>query len=161
MTDGVKKFIEENINLIERNNFDELFRRANLDLADRLEVGELSKILEDAGIYLLDYTDTIPMNYMYGADIVMLAPKPGIKRIGEEAYKYCDELVSVDLPEGLEYIDEWAFESCPNLRELRLPKSIKHIANSAFNSSLDHPDLVAYAPYPSYANEWLNNHIYS
>ena len=161
MNENVKQFIEENIKLIELNNFDELFRCANLDLADYSEVGELSKILEDAEIYPLNYLDYVPAYYMCGTDIEIFAPKPGITYIGQGAFRYCDNLISIDLPEGLEQINPHAFEDCPNIKELNLPKSLKYIHPTAFLDSLDHPDLLAHAPYPSYANDWLNKHIYS
>ena len=161
MTDSVKKFIEENIKLIELNNFHELFRRAALDLADYPEVGELSKILEAAEIYPLDYLDYVPAFYMYGTDVEIFAPKPGIKYISQGAFRYCDNLISVDLPDGLEQIHSHAFEDCPNIKELNLPSSLKNIDTTAFLDSLDHPDLLAHAPYPSYANDWLNEHIYA
>lgn len=161
MTDNVKQFIEENIDLIEFNNFDELFRRANLDLADCLEIGELSKILEDAEIYPLNYLNYVPDHYMYGTDIEIFAPRVGIKYICNGAFRFCDNLISIDLPEGTKVIYSHAFEDCPNIKELNLPSSLRQIDSTAFLDSLDHPDLLAHAPYPSYANEWLNKHIYS
>ena len=159
MTDAVKRFIEKNIDLIEVNNFHELFRRANLDLTTCLELGELSKTLEDAEIYPLNYLDYVPAYYRSGTDIEVFAPKAGLKHISRGAFRYCDNLISVDLPEGLEKIYDHAFEDCPNIKELNLPRSLVYIDETAFRDSLDHPDLLAHAPYPSYANEWLNEHI--
>ena len=161
MIDNVKRFIEKHINLIELNNFDELFRRANLDLSDYVEVGQLSKILEDAEIYPLNYLDYVPAYYMYGTDIKIFAPKSGIISINQGAFRYCDNLTNITLPEGVEYIDAHAFEDLPNLKELKLPSSLVYIGGTAFLDSLDHPALLAHAPCPSYANDWLNEHIYS
>ena len=159
MTKNVKKFIEDNIELIEQNNFSLLFSKA-FDLTVQ-QIGELSKVLEDAEIYPLNYLSYVPSYYMLGTDIEIFAPKPGITYIGRGAFMYCDNLISVDLPEGVEYIHAHAFEDCPNIKELNLPSSLKEIEGTAFQDSLDHPDLLAHASYPSYANEWLNNHIYS
>lgn len=159
MTDNVKKFIEDNIDLIEENNFKLLFNRA-VHLEPR-HIGELSKVLEDAQIYPLNYLDYVPAYYMFGTDIEIFAPKPGINYISQGAFRYCDNLISVDLPEGVEYIHTHAFEDCPNIKELNLPSSLKNIDATAFLDSLDHPELLVHAPYPSYANEWLNEHIYS
>lgn len=157
MTDAVKRFIEENIELIEKNDFKIFFLRT-IRLHPK-EIGELSKVLEDAHIYPLNYLDYVPAYYMYGTDIEIFAPKSGIKYISQGAFRYCDNLISVDLPEGLRYIHAHAFEDCPNLKELNLPSSLKNIDETAFLDSLDHPDLLAHAEYPSYANDWLNEHV--
>ena len=159
MTDAVKNFIEENIDLIEENDFKTFFLRT-VRLRPQ-QVGELSKALEDAEIYPLNYLGYVPAYYMYGTDIEIFAPKPGITYISQGAFRYCDNLISVDLPESVRYIHAHAFEDLPNLKELNLPSSLKCIDATAFLDSLDHPDLLAHAPYPSYANEWLNDHIYS
>ena len=159
MNKNVKKFIEENIDFIEQNDFILLFSKA-FELPVK-QIGELSKVLEDAEIYPLNYLSYVPSYYMYGTDIEIFAPKPGITYIGQGAFRYCDNLISVDLPEGLEKIHAHAFEDCPNIKELNLPRSLVYIDGTAFLDSLDHPDLLAHAPYPSYANEWLNEHIYS
>ena len=153
----LKSFIEENIELIERFDFATLFQKAIR--LNPFEIGELSKLLEDAQIYPLSYLDYVPAFYMYGTDIEIFAPKPGLKFISQHAFRDCDNLISVDLPEGIEEICSHAFESLPNLKELNLPSSIVHIDGTAFLDSLDHPDLLAHAPYPSYANDWLNEHI--
>lgn len=109
----------------------------------------------------MNYLDYVPAYYMCGTDIEIFAPKSGIIYISQGAFRYCDNLISVDLPESLKYIHAHAFEDCPNLKELNLPSSLVSIDETAFLDSLDHPSLLAHAPYPSYANEWLNKHIYS
>ena len=159
MTGAVKRFIEKNIDLIENNDFSLLFSKA-YDLTIE-QIGELSKVLEDAEIYPLNHLTFIPAYYMYGTDIEIFAPRHGITYIGNSAFRYCNNLISVDLPEGIKYIHAHAFEDCPNIKELNLPSSLTEIDNTAFLGSLDHPDLLAHAPYPSYANEWLNKHTYS
>ena len=159
MTDAVKKFIEDNIDLIEENNFKLLFNRT-IRLKPG-QVGELSKVLEDAQIYPLNYIDYVPAYYMCSTDISTFAPNLGITYIGRGAFRFCDNLTKIYLPESVKYIHAHAFEDCPNIKELNLPSSLREIDSTAFLDSLYHPDLLAHAPYPSYANEWLNNHIYS
>ena len=157
MKPKVKRFIEENIDLIEENDFKTIFLRT-VRLHPQ-QVGELCKVLEAAEVYPLNYLDYVPAYYMCGTDIEIFAPKPGIIYISQGAFRYCDNLISVDLPESLKYIHAHAFEDCPNIKELNLPSSLKSIDETAFLDSLDHPDLLAHAPYPSYANDWLNEHI--
>lgn len=136
MTDAVKRFIEENIELIESNNFKIFFLRT-VRLHPQ-QIGELSKLLEDAEIYPLNYLHYVPAYYMYGSDIEIFAPKPGINYISQGAFKNCDNLISVDIPEGVEYIHSNAFEDCPNIKELNLPSSLRGIDATAFLDSLDH-----------------------
>ena len=62
---------------------------------------------------------------------------PSVWKICEEAFKYCDNLSSVNLAR-VRSIGKGAFEDCPSLRRINLPSSVESIEEVAFaNSGLE------------------------
>lgn len=58
---------------------------------------------------------------------------PGIVNvIGENAFKGCDKLVSVEIPSTVTRIEEGAFSNCFRLKSIYIPNSVKSIALDAF-----------------------------
>ena len=55
-----------------------------------------------------------------------------IKALGNNSFKECYRLVSVDLPSSLLSVGEQAFYDCRRLSSVYLPSSLKHIGRSAF-----------------------------
>lgn len=53
--------------------------------------------------------------------------------IANEAFWYCDEIVSVDLPNYLEFIGARAFQGCSSLSYIDVPDSVYEIADAAFD----------------------------
>ncbi|GMH60915.1 hypothetical protein TL16_g03152 [Triparma laevis f. inornata] len=74
-----------------------------------------------------------------------------ITRVGMWAFRFADNLVSVEIPEGVESIGERAFYRCSNLTTVSFPSTLKSIGDSAFmqcsniidNVDLLHTNLVA------------------
>lgn len=56
----------------------------------------------------------------------------GMRRIGEEAFDTCENLVFVGLPESLEEIGRRAFSCCGELRGIYFPEGLKDIGALAF-----------------------------
>lgn len=73
-------------------------------------------------------------NYLIKADEVSgsYSVKSGTKTIAEDAFYYCEDLVSVTLPDGLLYINTSAFDGCESLTSITIPESVKNISESAF-----------------------------
>ena len=72
-----------------------------------------------------------------------------VTSVGEKAFIYCKDLISVKLPNSIEIIGESAFEECRNLQIINLPSSLSRIEKTAFyncNSltSLDIPLSIKY-----------------
>jgi hypothetical protein len=61
---------------------------------------------------------------------------PLVKKIPWLAFKYCLELMNVDLPKGLEEIGQGAFWGCTSLRAIVIPQSVKAIVIKAFKNCL-------------------------
>ena len=70
-----------------------------------------------------------------------------VTSIGNNAFSYCDSLISITLPESVTNIGEDAFNSCRNLRNITLPEGLISIGRWAFFcceslTSLTLPDSV-------------------
>ncbi|MDD4637546.1 MAG: leucine-rich repeat domain-containing protein [Bacteroidales bacterium] len=57
----------------------------------------------------------------------------GITAIGTEAFRLCDNLVSLKLPEGMRLIGDKAFEGCTHLTSLSVPESVQYYGRDAFS----------------------------
>ncbi len=66
-----------------------------------------------------------------GTDTNVVIPD-GVKRIGDNAFSYCESLVSVIIPNGVKKIGEYAFYGCKNLELIEVPDSVENIDNAAF-----------------------------
>lgn len=62
-----------------------------------------------------------------------IAGKPVIE-IGEDAFSYCDYLISVIIPNGVTSIDYAAFAQCTALTNVTIPNSVTAILGSAFSN---------------------------
>lgn len=65
-----------------------------------------------------------------------------IKRIGEKAFKDCDNLEEVIFPNGLEDIYPSAFENCKKLKKINLPNSVEMIGQDAFKCCEELSEVV-------------------
>lgn len=81
-----------------------------------------------------DVVEIAPMAFAYRADIRSLEFESGSRliTIGENAFRECKNLETVDLPEGLTEISRNAFVWCESLRDVRLPQTLRKIAAHAF-----------------------------
>lgn len=124
----VKKFIEDNINLIDEGRF------ADLKLPDDTVVrGEFWEVMRGAGINPLVYLNNIPMAYMIGENIKEFKCPSNIESIDSSAFSGCENLQKVEFNEGLEIIDVEAFYGS-GLVEVNLPSSLTQIYSEAFKA---------------------------
>ena len=61
----------------------------------------------------------------------------GVTKLGENAFRECRKLESVELPETIETIGDSAFEDCYKLEHIELPKNLKNIEESAFRNCVN------------------------
>ena len=88
----VKKFIEDNINLIDEGRF------TDLNLPDDIFIqGEFWEVMRNAGINPLVYLKNIPIAYMKGEDIKEFKCPSNIESIDSNAFSGCDNLRKVVL----------------------------------------------------------------
>ena len=102
-----EKFIEENVDLIEDNKWEELYSKAQYRGVET--VGKLTDLLYDAEIDPLEKATRVPKNFMRNSI----------------------ETKGVVIPEGVLYVGEHAFESS-NIESVFIPKSVIRIEARAF-----------------------------
>ena len=109
--EAYKKFYEE------ETDWSEEFKEAHLNLWGTVKVG---KEIEEAYGHNLNYL-------IDSAEI-----SNGVKKLGEDAFFFCESLKSVKLPDSLEVIGKNAFSGCKNLKTINIPDSVKEIIEGAF-----------------------------
>lgn len=139
----LKKFINEYKELINDNEFEELYNKT-----DRLLMGDyfvLTLLLNKAGINPLNYMTYVPAYYMEEfKELITLKIPEGIKEIRGEAFYNCLNLETVYLPSTLQLIEEFAFEGCKSLKNVYYNGTKMQFANveidfrnaSIFNASI-------------------------
>ena len=114
MNDKVKQFIEENIKLIEMNNWEEVYQKAGNKFTD-IEFGEFTKILLDADIHPEYRLSKLPSCFLCATDISKFEIPDSITSIGDGAFWNCDSLTSVTIGNGVSSVGERSFYNCYKL----------------------------------------------
>ena len=134
MNNEVKEFIERHIDKIEKNEFFDLFETAATALPMYEDVGELSKLLEDADIYPLDNLDCIPTAYFAGrSDIIRYMTPTNIIEIRSRAFQNCYQLRDLVLYKNVKYVNAYVCWNC-NLEYLEIQNPSINFAVRAFNN---------------------------
>ena len=80
MTNEVKDFIEQNIELIDMEFFELLYHKApHAFNSGAKEMGELTSVLQSAGIFPLEYMSTVPNFFVFNKDIKKIIIPSNIK----------------------------------------------------------------------------------
>lgn len=80
MTNEVKDFIEQNIELIDMEFFELLYHKASYTFnSGAKEIGELTAVLQSAGILPLEYMSTVPNFFVFNKDIKKIIIPSNIK----------------------------------------------------------------------------------
>ena len=172
LTKNLKEFLEKNIELIEENKFDELYKKAENDLYFSQDIGMLTRTLQAANIDPIEYLSEISYCYLYGdSKITQFVIPDKIEFVNSEAFANCSqlndvifgkdvsviyygafegctELTNVTLNDGLLEIGQYAFRNT-NIEKLLLPSTLRSIDVQAF------PELITLEVFPgTYAHEW-------
>ena len=109
LTNRLKRFINQNAQFIDNNNFDTLFSNG---VEAKIPAGDISELLIRSGIDFLPYVDHIYTSMFYDVR----------------------ELERLTLGDNIEYIGTYAFNGCTNLKYLSLPKDLKMIKTAPFDN---------------------------
>lgn len=126
-----KNFIKENIDLIEENAWQLIYKSA----IQRVPIGQFTQILLEAKINPLDYLDYIPEFYLRNTDISEFKIPDHIKRINYNAFKNCHELETVYIPKSVTSIDSGVFSECRNLKKIIYDGTIDDWNNITFSDA--------------------------
>ena len=138
MKNSVTKVIKDNIDLINSNQFDELYKK--LSVWDK---GKLSDVFITAGIDFLSFMKKIPNEcFYYSTEVTALMIPGNIKRIGNCAFVN-SSLTSVSIPNSVTSIGNYAFSSCRNLERI-LFNGTKEMWNSIVKGTDWNPNTRDY-----------------
>lgn len=137
--------IPENVNVIESSAFygcsglEEIYYNATLvnDLSSNNTFYEAGCDGNGIELHIGANVKNIPNMLFYGgnsAKIINIVFEEGSKctKIGQESFRYCADLVSINLPEGLTSIGDSAFRNCSSLVNIDLPDSVVNLGQYAF-----------------------------
>ena len=130
----LKAFLWENKDILDNNDFTELYKRASDDLY--IMTGELTNALYTAGIHPLAHMDHIPESFIENATLQKRSFKlpDNITEIERSAFSKSN-IKEIEISENskLKFIDEFAF-AWTKLSEIYIPKSVAAIRYKAFYS---------------------------
>lgn len=118
--------------LINNNQFEELYTQLPDEISDVGYTGNLTQLLLTADVNPLNYMDYIPNNYLMETDIIKFQIPNNIKAIRFMSFAYCNNLESMTFPTSLEIIGDGAFYSCRSLDNIIIPGNVKIIEQDAF-----------------------------
>ena len=121
----VENFIKENINLIQSQNWDEVYKK---DFPDGF-----TETLLDCGINPLEQgLNYIPGYFLHKSNIKEFTIPDNITSIGYAASYECSKLTSIVIPESVKSIDTNAFANCTSLTNIEIPNGVTIVERAVF-----------------------------
>jgi hypothetical protein len=74
--------------------------------------------------------------FFWRRNLMSVTIPDSVTRIGDHAFDNCDNLTNVSIPDSLTSIGVWAFTNCKSLTGLSIPDSLINIGDSAFRGCL-------------------------
>ena len=147
MIPELKQFIEENIDLISDNEFNDVYNKIKSYKFTRL----FTEAMLEADINPLNYMEAVPSRYLYESNTQHVDIPVGIIVINKYAFTECRQIKEVTIPEGVINIGEGAFYKCASLEVLHLPSTLKYIDTAAFGMCIDLKEVT----FAGTVKEWL------
>ena len=125
MSPEIENFIKENINLIQGQRWDEVYKKD-------FPIG-FTETLLDCGINPLEQgLDYVPDYFLYNCKSIKEFTIPdNVTSIGNWVFFDCDSLTSIEIPNSITSIGDEAFARC-GLTSIVIPNSVQSIGYSAF-----------------------------
>ena len=122
MTDELKTFINENMDLINQDtkeSWEEVYKKL-----DNFTKGELTQVMLEAKIDPAKVLGYIPTYYLENSNIKEYVIHDNVTYIGKWAFYSCILLTSVTIPDSVTTISRGAFQNCRNLTSIEIPDSV-------------------------------------
>ena len=148
MIPELKQFIEENIELISDNEFNDVYNKIKSYKFTRL----FTEAMLEAEINPLNYMEAVPSHYLYGSNIQHVDIPVGIIVINKYSFAHCRQIKEVTIPEGVVKIGEGAFMNCHALEKLYLPSTLKYIDVGTFQECARLTEIT----FAGTTKQWLN-----
>jgi len=92
----------------------------------------VSVTIPDSVIEIEDGSWQSSTGAFYGSSISSVKLSKNLKKIGDCAFLFCQNLTSINIPNSVTEIGARAFQGCTNLSSVTIPASITKIGSSAF-----------------------------
>lgn len=148
MTTELKQFIEENIDLISDNEFNDVYNKIKSYTFTRL----FTEAMLEAEINPLKYMEAVPPRYLYESNIQHVDIPVSIIVINKYSFADCRQIKELTIPEGVIKIGEGAFLNCHVLEKLYLPSTLKYIDVGAFQGCTNLKEVT----FAGTTKQWLN-----
>lgn len=126
MNESVKHFIEENIELIEKNRWEEVYNKA-------VPKG-FTETLLTCDINPLEYgLNYIPHDFLRNSKIEKFIIPNNVTSIGHSAFDGCTQLTSIEIPDSVTSIGEGTFYYCSSLTSITIPNGVTSIGYDTFS----------------------------
>lgn len=151
---NIKELIKKYAALIETNNFNQLYSDIDNNYELSGYIPDLTKVLESAKIYPLDYMTYIPTGMYYeseaseikipnnierihrkafeSAHAETITMKDNVRYLGDNCFYNCKQLTNIELSNNLEVIPKYCFRDCIKLENIKLPSNCNVIDFGAF-----------------------------
>lgn len=151
-----QKYIENNIDLIENNDWDRFFLNAPEGIGSYLYYASIDFMLE---------MKAVPGFCFCGSNIDNLTIPNGVTKIGWFAFQNCSRLKSIAIPDSVTHIDAYAFYGCSSLESITIPEGVTTINKFAFAActSLQTVNFTGtteqWRQIPKYKNDFKFKHV--
>ena len=146
MKPALKQFIKDNITLIDRDQYYELYCKLKNTFKNEatLRTRELTEFLIDCNVNPLEYMPTVPHGYLCRSDLLdHIVIAENIDLVGRAACMDSDlKSVSFSDRSKCTHILAYAFQGCYKLETVILPEFCTHIDTSAFRNCCYLQDVV-------------------
>lgn len=132
MTDELKNFINENIDLINENSKESWQEIYNEISTEWYNIGKFTEIMLIAGIDPASKLGYIPEFYLFDTSITDYKIPNGVTSIRTCAFRECENLISVEISDTVTNIGDYAFLRCKKLKNVAISASVTTIASEAF-----------------------------
>ena len=123
MTEEQKRYIEDNIDLIDEKRWEEFFQHAPSGLGD---------VLIQAGIDFMLPLKRVPSRSFSKSNVTHVNIPEGVEIIDNIAFTEAANLKSVTIPNSVIKIGEDSFSHCHSLESVELPNSVVEVGERAF-----------------------------
>ena len=134
MHDYVKDFIENNIYLLDKNDFEEFYEcwRKSLTFGKSKYTKDFAELFYSSGIDPLIYMSFIPNAFLERSNITSFNIPDNIKSIGYKAFSDSN-LKSIVLSKNITKISSAVFENCKSLERADIQAQIASIPTRTFS----------------------------
>lgn len=157
MTTGVKNFIEKNIELLDREDFQEFDARAGMQTSDNgYSKGELYEVLLRAGINPLPYLPFVPFGFLRDTFLEGSFRVPGnCIDVGSRAFYNCN-LSEIIFEEGVKSIEVLACARSDKLEKVYIPSSMLNLGHAIFVGCNNMREVVYDGTYEEFKKLYTN-----